>query len=87
MLTYLRMTKTLSGIAGIGFGSFSGDKYNSKWKNSLKELVIERFKEFSFPILFDLPIGHISGNACIPLGHKATLSGDDGFLSVHSHDD
>ena len=87
MLTYLRMTKTLSGIAGIGFGSFSGDKYNSKWKNSLKELVIERFKEFSFPILFDLPIGHISGNACIPLGHKATLSGDDGFLSVHSPDD
>ena len=50
-------------------------------------LVIERFKEFSFPILLDLPIGHISGNACIPLGHKATLSGDDGFLSVHSPDD
>ena len=87
MLTYMRMTNKFNEIAGIGFGSFSGDKYNSKWKNSLKELVIERFKEFSFPILFDLPIGHISGNACIPLGHKATLSGDDGFLSVHSPDD
>jgi len=39
-------------------------------------------KEFDFPILFDLPIGHISGNACIPLGYEATLNGDDGILSI-----
>ncbi|KGF97401.1 Muramoyltetrapeptide carboxypeptidase [Prochlorococcus marinus str. MIT 9302] len=82
MLTYLRMTKTLTDIAGIGFGSFSNDCCDSEWKDLLKSCIIERLKEFNFPIIFDLPIGHISGNACIPLGYEATLNGDNGILSV-----
>ena len=82
MLTYLRMTKTLTDIAGIGFGSFSNDCCDSEWKDLLKNCIIERLKEFNFPIIFDLPIGHISGNACIPLGYEATLNGDNGILSV-----
>ena len=83
MLTYLRMTKTLSGIAGIGFGSFSNDICTLEWKNLLKELILERLKEFNFPILFDLPIGHMSGNACIPLGYMGTLDANVGLLSVN----
>ena len=43
---------------------------------------MERLQEFDYPILFDLPIGHISGNACIPLGYEATLNGDKGILSI-----
>ena len=83
LLTYLRMTKKLDGIAGIGFGSFSDDLCTTEWKELLKSLIIERLQEFDFPILFDLPIGHISGNACIPLGCEATLNGNNGTLSVH----
>ncbi|ABM71727.1 Putative carboxypeptidase [Prochlorococcus marinus str. MIT 9515] len=82
MLTYLRMTKKLNEIAGIGFGSFSDDLYTPEWKELLKSLIFERFQEFDIPILFDLPIGHISGNACIPLGCKATLNGNNGILSI-----
>ena len=82
MLTYLRMTKIFSEIAGIGFGSFSADICTPEWKDLLKKLLMERLKEFNFPILFDLPIGQISGNACIPLGYDAILNGDDGILSI-----
>ncbi len=82
MLTYLRMTKIFSEIAGIGFGSFSADICTPEWKDLIKNLLMERLKEFNFPILFDLPIGHISGNACIPLGYEAILNGDDGILSI-----
>ena len=82
MLTYLRMTKTLTEIAGIGFGSFSNDSCDLEWKDLLKNCIIERLQEFDFPILFDLPIGHISGNACIPLGYEATLNGNNGILSI-----
>ena len=85
MLTYLRMTKTLTEIAGIGFGSFSNDSCDLEWKDLLKKCIIERLQEFDFPILFDLPIGHRSGNACIPLGYEATLNGDDGILSMDKH--
>ena len=82
MLTYLRMTKPLSEIAGIGFGSFSNDSCDLEWKDLLKNLIIERLQEFDFPILFDLPLVHISGNDCIPLGCEATLNCDDGILSI-----
>ncbi len=82
MLTYLRMTKMFSEIAGIGFGRFSADICTPEWKDLLKNLLMERLKEFNFPILFDLPIGHISGNACIPLGYDAILNGDNGILSI-----
>ena len=44
MLTYLRMTKIFSNIAGIGFGSFSSDPFNLDWKDSLKALILERLK-------------------------------------------
>ena len=83
MLTYLRMTNNLHGINGIGFGNFASDESTTEWKDLLKNLIIERLKEFDFPIIFDLPIGHLSGNACIPLGCEATLNGDDGILSIH----
>ena len=83
MLTYLRMTNKLNDIAGIGFGSFSNDLSNPEWEGLLKKLIIERLKEFDIPILYDLPIGHLSGNACIPLGCEAILNGNDGNLSVH----
>ena len=82
MLTYLRMTKNLSAIAGIGFGSFTDNVCNSEVKELIKKLIIERLQEFNFPILFDLPIGHISGNACIPFGCEATLNGNEGILSI-----
>ena len=84
MLTYLRMTNKLNEIAGIGFGSFSDDLCNPEWKGILKNLIIERLEEFDIPILFDLPIGHLSGNACIPLGCEAILNGNDGNLSIHN---
>jgi len=83
MLTYLRMTKKFNGIVGIGFGSFSDDQGTPEWKDLLKQLIIDRLQEFNIPILFDLPIGHLSGNACIPLGCEAILNGNDGNLSIH----
>ena len=82
MLTYLRMTNKLNGISGIGFGSFSDEVCTPEWNGLLKELIIERLQEFDIPILFDLPIGHLSGNACIPFGYEATLNGNDGKLII-----
>jgi len=83
MLTYLRMTKKLDGIVGIGFGSFSDELSTLEWKDLLNKLIIERLQQFEIPIVVELPIGHLSGNACIPLGCEAILNGNDGTLSVH----
>ncbi len=83
MLTYLRMTNKLNEVAGIGFGSFSDGQDSPEWKGLLKKLILDRLGEFDIPILFNLPIGHLSGNACIPFGCEAILNGNDGNLSIN----
>ena len=84
MLTYWRMTRKFSLIAGIGFGNFSINTNSDQENSSIINLIIERFKEFDFPIVYDLPIGHRCGNACIPYGYDATLNGNNGSISFNS---
>ena len=85
MFTYLRMSNKLEGILGLGFGNFFNSKVkNSEEENLLKNLIHERFKKYNIPIVIDLPIGHLNGNACIPIGFKAILNGNIGTLSINS---
>ena len=82
MFTYLRMSEKLNGIVGIGFGNFLNKSASIQERQLFKNLIIERFTKFEVPMIFDLPIGHITGNACVPIGFKATINGYTGNLSV-----
>jgi len=84
MFTYLRLSKKLRGIVGLGFGNFFKKIDEENLDKVLEKLIYERFKDFDIPIVTHLPIGHISGNACIPIGFKASLNGKDGTLSINS---
>ena len=84
MFTYLRLSKKLRGIVGLGFGNFFKKKEEENLDKVLEKLIYERFKDFDIPIVTNLPIGHLSGNACIPIGFKASLNGKDGTLSINS---
>ena len=82
MLTYMRLSKKLDGIVGIGFGNFFNEK-ESDHNKLFEDLIYERLQDFDIPIVSNLPIGHICGNACIPIGFNATLNGNNGLLSVN----
>ena len=84
MFTYLRLSKKLRGIVGLGFGNFFKKREEENLDKVLEKLIYERFKDFDIPIVTNLPIGHLSGNACIPIGFKASLNGKDGTLSINS---
>ncbi len=84
MLTYLKLSKKLDSISGLGFGNFFNGKEKENKNKHLEDLICERFNEFNIPIVFNLPIGHVSGNACIPIGFNASLNGNNGYLSVNS---
>ena len=84
MFTYLRLSKKLRGIVGLGFGNFFKKIDEENLDKVLEKLIYERFKDFDIPIVTNLPIGHLSGNACIPIGFKASLNGKDGTLSINS---
>ncbi len=82
MFTYIRMSQVLKNIVGIGFGNFFDPKRTKK-ERLLENLIFDRFEEFNIPIISNLPIGHLAGNACLPYGYKGTLNGNTGKLSVN----
>ena len=83
MFTFLRMSNKFDEIVGLGFGNFfKSDMKNFAEENLLKNLIHERFKKYNIPIVIDLPIGHLNGNACVPIGFKAILNGNTGTFAV-----
>ena len=84
IFTYLRMSNKFDEIIGLGFGNFfKSEVKNFEEKNLLKNLIHERFKKYNIPIVIDLPIGHLNGNACVPIGFNSTLDGNSGTFSVN----
>jgi len=81
MFTYIRMSKVLKNIVGIGFGNFFDRKETDKIA-LLENLIFDRFGEFNIPIISNLPVGHLTGNACLPYGYRGVLNGGNGKLSI-----
>ena len=88
MMTQLRLTGILQQLSGLGFGSFSNcddnDNVDKDKTFGLNEILRDRTKDLSIPIVSNLPIGHCYGNASLPLGNQAILDGNRGRLTVIS---
>ena len=84
MLTHWRLCGALQTLAGIGFGRFAGcDPDGTETQGfALEEVLRERTADLNLARVFDLPVGHVSGNAALPLGRHACLDGDRGRLSL-----
>ncbi len=86
MLTQWRVNGLLQNLAGLAFGSFlnceTKEENLGTQKFTLKEILKERSKDLGFPIIADLPVGHVCGNASLPLGWEATLDGEKGILRL-----
>ena len=86
MLTQWRLAGILQEISGIGFGSFKNcenlDVPNNTHSFTVEEVLKERTADLDIPIVGNLPIGHLCGNAALPLGRTAHLDGNKGQLSL-----
>ncbi len=86
MLTHLRLAGVLQQLSGLGFGSFAycdiDEGVDKKMTFELLDIFKDRTKDLKIPIVSNLPIGHCSGNASLPLGRQAILNGDEGRLSL-----
>jgi muramoyltetrapeptide carboxypeptidase len=92
LLTHWRLAGALQQLAGIGFGSFSGcnddddpealGEQQAGRRFSLEQVLRERTADLGIPVLAGLPVGHIPGNAALPIGARARLDGERGLLSL-----
>jgi muramoyltetrapeptide carboxypeptidase len=77
MLTQLRRTGLLHGLAGVALGQFT--ECADGWPVSIVEVLAERLGDLGVPVLGGLPIGH--GQRTVPVGVPATLDVAAGTLT------
>jgi muramoyltetrapeptide carboxypeptidase len=80
MLTQLRRSGALRGLAGVAVGQFTNCA--DRWPVSVVDVLMERLYDLGVPVLGGLPIGHGPGQLTVPLGVPATLDAAAGTLSV-----
>jgi muramoyltetrapeptide carboxypeptidase len=92
LLTHWRLCGALQQLAAIGFGSFSGcdddddpeaaQELAAGRRFSLEQVLRERSADLGIPVLAGLPVGHLAGNAALPLGVMARLDANAGSLEL-----
>lgn len=80
MLTQLRRSGALAGLAGVAVGHFTGCA--DAGPVSVVEVLQERLGGLGVPVLGGLPVGHGTGQLTVPVGVPATLDATTGTLTV-----
>lgn len=82
-LNHLRLIKDSNKIKGMLIGKII-DLQNIGYKNTLsfEQTLIEIFKDFDFPIVYNADFGHIKDFATLPIGIKAKLDSNKATLEI-----
>jgi muramoyltetrapeptide carboxypeptidase len=88
-LTQMLNVGLLQSAAGFALGLFKDCEYRPskpgepvEYRQSLKDVIIDRLAPLGKPIVMGLPFGHVPFNATIPVGGLATLDGGKGTLMI-----
>ncbi|MCD0488951.1 LD-carboxypeptidase [Pedobacter sp. MC2016-14] len=75
MLWNLKRTGKLSKLAGLIIGGFKvkQDDPNEEFGKSVAEIILEKVKEYDYPVCFDFPVGHQRNNIAIKCGVRHIL--------------
>ncbi len=85
MLWQLKFAGVFHQIKGLIVGHFTNTKDNSTaFGMSLEEIVLQKVKEFDFPVIFDFPSGHENENLTLPLGIPLNLKVNSSYTTLHS---
>ncbi|MBE9000981.1 LD-carboxypeptidase [Nostoc sp. LEGE 12447] len=83
MLTQWRLSGALSQVCGIALGGFTRCEAPPTVSSfSVEEVLRDRLGDLGIPIVSDLPFGHDSPNAALPVGVEVTLDADAGILAM-----
>ncbi len=81
MLTQWRLSGVLSKVRGIVLGGFTKCESPPNIPSfSVEEVLRDCFGNLGIPIVSNLPFGHDSPNAALPVGMMATLDAEQGIL-------
>ena len=81
MLTHLWLAGKLEQVAGIVFGKFTDDGYDSN-TFSMEQVMRDRCEPLGIPTLKGVMIGHTDDKTVVPVGARARLDVDAGSLTL-----
>jgi muramoyltetrapeptide carboxypeptidase len=73
MIQNLRLSGVLSQLSGLIIGQFSECEEDPLMMQSIQELILSAVDEYSYPVCFNFPAGHIEYNLPFILGAKINL--------------
>lgn len=81
MFWNLKRTGKLEKLAGLIIGGFKikPDDPGEEFGRSVQDIVLDRVKEYKYPVCFDFPVGHQRNNYALKCGviHKLAVSNED----------
>ena len=83
MLRSLKLAGKLSGLSALITGGMNDiNETKTPWGKSIEETIIDVVKEYSYPVYFNFPAGHIADNRAIYIGKRAgiNVSGKNSIL-------
>lgn len=80
MLTHLRRSGVLSGVAGVAVGQFTNCV--DGWKIPIADVLMDRLGDLGVPVVGGLPVGHGQDQLTVPVGTRAVLDAEAGTLTV-----
>jgi muramoyltetrapeptide carboxypeptidase len=84
MFWNLKRTGKLEKLAGLIVGGFKvkPDDPGEEFGRSVQDIVLEKVKDYNYPVCFDFPVGHQRNNYALKCGviHRLTVSGEEVML-------
>jgi len=75
MLTSLRLTGMLSNLAALVVGGMEKIENGSvRYDKSPEEIILDIVGHYSYPVIFNIPAGHICDNRALYIGRNAVLT-------------
>lgn len=86
MFWNLKRTGKLSNLAGLIVGGFKvkKDDEGEEFGKTLEQIVLEKVKEYNYPVCFDFPVGHQKNNVALKCGVKHILEVSNASVTLNS---
>lgn len=74
MIYQLKLAGVFDKISGLIVGQFNDYEEDNDMYSSLHQSILNAVSEYSFPVCFDFPIGHVKLNFPVIMGARASLN-------------
>ncbi|HTN69234.1 MAG TPA: LD-carboxypeptidase [Dysgonamonadaceae bacterium] len=80
MIYQLKLAGVFNKIKGLIIGQFTDYEEDNEMYGTLYESILCAVKEYSFPVCFGFPVGHVKTNLPMIMGGNATLTVNKGSI-------